>query len=185
MKYRDPETGEFKELNVKVSDTLPVGTEVDYDGDEAPAGWKEVDGKSIVTAYIPEGQVMVFAGDATKLDLPTNLTIGEGFTVSNNRITVNKNMKLKISANLMGQNQITDPTDYSLAMIIYKNGEKLNTAQLFNKNMTTFMTSSVSISPILIDVKAGDYFELYVKTSHNSTILNSGYGVTCITLEEV
>ena len=40
MKYRDPETGEFKELYTKAADTLPVGTVVDYDGDEVPAGWE-------------------------------------------------------------------------------------------------------------------------------------------------
>ena len=42
MKYRDPETGEFKELYVKAADTLPVGTVVDFDGDEVPAGWEAV-----------------------------------------------------------------------------------------------------------------------------------------------
>ena len=40
MKYRDPETGQFKDLKVKTSDTLPVGTVVDFDGDEVPAGWE-------------------------------------------------------------------------------------------------------------------------------------------------
>lgn len=43
MKYRDTETGEFKEITVKVSDTLPVGTEVDYDGTTVPNGWAKVD----------------------------------------------------------------------------------------------------------------------------------------------
>ena len=28
MKYRDPETGQFKDLKVKTSDTLPIGTQV-------------------------------------------------------------------------------------------------------------------------------------------------------------
>ena len=41
MKYRDPATGEFKKLYTKAADTLPVGTVVDYDGDEVPAGWEE------------------------------------------------------------------------------------------------------------------------------------------------
>ena len=41
MKYRDPETGEFKELYAKAVDTLPVGTVVDYEGNEIPAGWEE------------------------------------------------------------------------------------------------------------------------------------------------
>ena len=43
MKYRDPETGEFKELYTKAADTLPVGTVVDFDGAEVPAGWEEAE----------------------------------------------------------------------------------------------------------------------------------------------
>ena len=43
MKYRDPVTGEFKEISVKASDTLPIGTIVDYDGDTVPDGWETVD----------------------------------------------------------------------------------------------------------------------------------------------
>lgn len=43
MKYKDPTTGNFKEINVKVADTLPVGSEVDYNGTTIPTGWEEVD----------------------------------------------------------------------------------------------------------------------------------------------
>ena len=43
MKYRDPETGEFKDITVKVSDTLPIGAEVDYDGTTIPNGWEQVE----------------------------------------------------------------------------------------------------------------------------------------------
>lgn len=43
MKYRDPQTGEFKDITVKVADTLPVGSEVDYNGTTVPNGWEEVD----------------------------------------------------------------------------------------------------------------------------------------------
>lgn len=43
MKYKDPVTGEMKTLSVKAADTLPIGTIVDYDGDEVPDGWEEVD----------------------------------------------------------------------------------------------------------------------------------------------
>lgn len=42
VKYKDPTTGEFKDTKVKVSDTLPVGTKVDYDGTDVPNGWEKV-----------------------------------------------------------------------------------------------------------------------------------------------
>jgi hypothetical protein len=46
LKYRTSagtSASNFSDLVVKVGDTLPVGTEVDYDGQTAPAGWQEVD----------------------------------------------------------------------------------------------------------------------------------------------
>lgn len=47
MKYRDPITKQFKELTVKVSDTLPIGTIVGYAGATAPDGWLICDGSAI------------------------------------------------------------------------------------------------------------------------------------------
>lgn len=41
--YKDSTTGQMKPIGVKVEDTLPVGTEVDYDGQDIPEGWEEVD----------------------------------------------------------------------------------------------------------------------------------------------
>ena len=41
MKYND--NGTVKDIKVKAFDTLPVGTEVDYDGSVVPDGWMEVD----------------------------------------------------------------------------------------------------------------------------------------------
>lgn len=43
MKYKDPTTGQFKDISVKVADSLPIGTEVDYDGETVPTGWEQVD----------------------------------------------------------------------------------------------------------------------------------------------
>ena len=41
MKYND--NGEYKDIYVKAFDTLPVGTEVDYDGSVVPSGWTKVE----------------------------------------------------------------------------------------------------------------------------------------------
>lgn len=41
MKYKDPSTGQLKELSLKAADTLPIGTIVDYDGEDVPEGWEE------------------------------------------------------------------------------------------------------------------------------------------------
>lgn len=41
MKYND--NGEWKDIIVKAVDTLPVGSEIDYNGTEVPEGWEEVE----------------------------------------------------------------------------------------------------------------------------------------------
>lgn len=46
MKYRDND-GLFKDLFVKTSDTLPIGTIVEYDGTEVPTGYEEVKNPNI------------------------------------------------------------------------------------------------------------------------------------------
>lgn len=43
MKYSDPITGELKNIYVKASDTLPIGTVVEYDGDIVPDGYEEIE----------------------------------------------------------------------------------------------------------------------------------------------
>lgn len=42
MKYRDPKTGEIKSISVKASDTLPIGSVVDFEGTEIPEGWEQI-----------------------------------------------------------------------------------------------------------------------------------------------
>ena len=49
MKYND--NGEYKDIYAKAFDTLPIGTEVDYNGNTVPTGWTQVntlDRKSVV-----------------------------------------------------------------------------------------------------------------------------------------
>lgn len=42
IKYKDTTTGDYIPVNTKTTDTLPVGSEVDFDGNEVPSGWTEV-----------------------------------------------------------------------------------------------------------------------------------------------
>ena len=55
MKYND--NGTYKDIYVKTFDTLPVGAEVDYDGETAPAGWVQVPSttNNIIEDYVGTG----------------------------------------------------------------------------------------------------------------------------------
>lgn len=82
MKYRDPNTGELKDLYVKTSDTLPIGTVVDYDGDTVPDGYEEVN-----TSYktLANGYLYRKIGDDVEINV--KLT-GVSTTLPNNLTTI-------------------------------------------------------------------------------------------------
>ena len=44
MRAKDKTTGQFKKVYVKALDSMPVGSELDFDGNSAdiPVGWEEV-----------------------------------------------------------------------------------------------------------------------------------------------
>lgn len=47
MKYRDPSTGNFKDLHFKVSDTVPIGAKMLWHSTTAPEGWLICDGSAV------------------------------------------------------------------------------------------------------------------------------------------
>jgi len=71
MRYQD-ENGDFQEIYFKASDTLPIGTEVDYDGEEVPFGWEEITSPFAVV----EGTVINkgYGDDIPPIDYPTGFT---------------------------------------------------------------------------------------------------------------
>lgn len=49
--YKDSTTGQMKPLGVKVEDTLPVGTIVEYNGQDIPEGWVDIGNGKIEKQY--------------------------------------------------------------------------------------------------------------------------------------
>ena len=70
--YKDSTTGQMKPLGVKVEDTLPVGTEVDYDGTDIPEGWVEVTDDYIISNYNIAGQSITTTAGLELGSIPTN-----------------------------------------------------------------------------------------------------------------
>ena len=51
-RYKDPNTGNWvREKAMPIGDTLPIGSEVDYDGSVVPYGWEEVDEENAKIVY--------------------------------------------------------------------------------------------------------------------------------------
>ena len=66
IKYKDPQTRELKEISVKASDTLPIGTVVEYDGTEAPNGWEKVKDNSEIIELSVDDFITVNNGFSIK-----------------------------------------------------------------------------------------------------------------------
>lgn len=69
MKYND--NGEWKDIIVKATDTLPIGTEVDYNGTDVPDGWEEVEDTVTKTlkAVYPIGSIYINTTSANPKDI--------------------------------------------------------------------------------------------------------------------
>ena len=91
MKYRDPSTGQFKDLKVKTSDTLPIGTQVAYGGTVPPTGWLICDGSAVSrTTYAELFKVIgtsYGAGDgSTTFNLPNKKgRVSAGYDSTNSK----------------------------------------------------------------------------------------------------
>lgn len=91
MKYRDPETGQFKDLKIKTSDTLPIGTQVAYGGTVPPTGWLICDGSAVSrTTYAELFKVIgtsYGAGDgSTTFNLPNKKgRVSAGYDSTNSK----------------------------------------------------------------------------------------------------
>ena len=88
MGVRVKDEGQFKEIYVKALDSLPVGAEIDFDGDSAdiPDGWEVVSGKSLV-AYDLYNNASGSNGNITLSDNISNYKIIELVAVNNDDTT--------------------------------------------------------------------------------------------------
>ena len=73
LEYKDSTTGNMKTLGVKVEDTLPIGTEVDYNGSTIPEGWIEVTDDYITENFSLAGKTISSADAGLEVGaIPTN-----------------------------------------------------------------------------------------------------------------
>ena len=122
MKYKD--NGQWKEIYIKALDSMPVGTEVDFDGQtsDIPVGWEQVNNK-VVLYENPNGtNTNVTVSDDLYnydyVDIVYGKTSKKSIYVA--RIVVPKNINdysfsLNRTGSLANMNLILEYTDYSYA----------------------------------------------------------------------
>ncbi len=130
MNYDD--NGTWEPIKLKAFDTLPIGTEVDYDGSVVPEGWSEIQDYS--TSEVNTGKVWidgrpiyrkVFTGTVTSI---SNLKIG---TISNFREAIN----------IYG---ITSMNNYSTSITQYWDNNIKFIAQVNNANGDVYINAGSS-----------------------------------------
>lgn len=148
MKYKDPITGEYKELFLKTGDTLPIGTIVAYSDNEAPINWLLCDGREVSRAVYSN----LFSAIGT--------TFGEGDGTStfnlpsftNEQPNINHIIKAAMSVGFIGNvidSQSSSATDaYSCAYI----------NELFNNKMEDSRISVGTSAP-----SGGQDGDIYLK----------------------
>ena len=107
MKYND--NGTYKDIYVKTFDTLPIGTEVDYDGETVPAGWTEVEdtttgnftlNSNVSNGYIQYVKIGKFVQIQTEFILNSS-AIPSGSWKTINLGTTSNDLKPKINTNIV------------------------------------------------------------------------------------
>lgn len=124
MKYKDS-LGNWVDINIRALDSLPVGTELDYDGTDIPVGWEEVedviyaddfkcknmfDKNSLRQGYLGDNGVIITGTSTDRITpyidiYPNNSYIVSGLSGSYSRAAAydeNKNFISEVLTNISG-----------------------------------------------------------------------------------
>lgn len=181
LKYKD--NNSFTELQIKALDSLPVGSEIDFNGQvgDIPAGWEQVSDKSIMTLTVP---------DINPISLTewNNYNITTGYTLANSvgtKLALNNGVKIGAGVSKVKVSAITK---------IYNNDNNNNTYQInINKNgvaqqftydtIRAYDWLSEDLPMVLLDVQENDVITVGVTCSKTFSTARvfGGY----LTVEEV
>jgi microcystin-dependent protein len=151
MKFRDPNTGHFKDLNVKVSDTFPIGATTTYGGTTLPAGWLVCDGSAVSrTVYQALFNVIGTTygeGDgSTTFNLPDYL---DDIPDESSKYIIKANQLIAVPSKVIGENSASTRDAYS-AKYINDLVNSINTAtnELINNTINTLKETTFPIGKI-------------------------------------
>ena len=133
LKYRDPSTGSFKELTIKASDTLPIGSMVPYGNINPPTGWLVCDGRTISRTTYAELFAVIGtsygAGDgSTTFNLPNKKgRVSAGYDSTNNKFnTIGKHTGEEMHALVLDEMPKHNHASYSIKTFYGTDGQGVN-----------------------------------------------------------
>lgn len=176
MKYRDPQTGEFKDITVKVADTLPVGTIVEYDGDNIPNGWELVDGsgtykkiKKTETITATNGTIVDSLAGNSKTNAPSINAVNNKFKEISTYSTEEKVIGKWIDGKTLYRKTITHTITTNNQETIPHN---INNLQDFINISGNFKNNYNYYMPISAIEIFGEVTNIYVKSINYTGICN-------------
>lgn len=161
MKYND--NGTIKEISVKASDTLPIGSVVEFDGDTIPSGWEEVTQKGRLSL-------------TTMLTSPLELQSGTSI-LTGTIITKGGDLLVNCSIGCMKTS-----AGNSFAKIVIDNSIKGDSVIATNK--TEYSSESGTI--IISDIPAGTHtIKLHITPNEGYTAYINSYNEVSLTVIEI
>lgn len=190
MKYKDPITGELRDVVIKSGDTLPIGTIVEFDGDTIPDGYEEFEtqdygslGNIIVDDVICKNMLdenllikgLISIGSGAYNPNPDACCINNFIEIDN---TKNYTFSWSFSANANAYVIFFDK-DKNVLGNIYQQASKyslkLNTFEKYSSvKYIKFRFDTLITNKIYLQLELGDTFTGYVR--HKSFENNVIYG---------
>ena len=171
-------------------DDVPIYTIVDYEGEEIPDGWIEVEGgeasgPSAAMASLVENFTVTSPTRYSQAVVPlTRLTsAGNKFTLVDNGIKIGPGVSRISMGGQLTTNTQTNGSLYGICLVIYKNGVGTQNRSLWIADNGTYDTRVVM--PKIVEVEEGDIIkmEIYIDASGPSITLRADS--TYITVEEI
>ena len=159
IKYRTSagtSASNFTDLVVKVGDTLPIGSEIDYDGQSVPAGWQEVAETNLGDVVVDSIRTKnMFDGVVTNAYIDTQgvLQNAPDWEASLNYIPVKQNTEYIVTASNMGARFIY--AEYDSNRTVIGTRKEITPATPFTTSSTTkyvrFCTNNANATNIQLE----------------------------------
>lgn len=163
---------------------VPNDSVIGFDGDEIPNGYVEVGIDNIITAGASQS---ITATESGEIQVPITKAveqIGNGFTITNNKIIIGENInKVLISAQVYCN--LAANRGGVLNFCIKKNGTYINGQTNSGYANSETRNACLSLSPKLVSVEPGDYFEYYVYAYNGDVIRSDNVDNTFMTIQAI